>query len=71
MGRKINRSAAFLDGHIVIRTASGMETRFPVAANPRLNQGLLAQLNHIEISPLGLYWADFYAIWDSKVFSNL
>jgi hypothetical protein len=37
---------------------SGDEIRFPVAENPRLARGTVAQLNHIEISPFGLHWPD-------------
>lgn len=52
------RSASFQDGQIVIAMESGIELRFPVAKNPRLARGTPAQLNHIEISPLGLHWPD-------------
>ena len=52
------QTAAFRDGHIIVRMASGTEIRFPVAGNPRLSKGTEAQLNHIEISPLGLHWPE-------------
>jgi len=52
------RSAAYMNGGIVIRMESGAEIRFPVADNPRLAAGSPAQLNHIEISPFGLHWPD-------------
>jgi hypothetical protein len=51
-------SAAHVEGWIVIKMESGAETRFPVADNPRLASGTAQQLNHIEISPLGLHWPD-------------
>jgi len=37
---------------------SGVEIRFPVAANPRLAHGTPRQLNRIEVSPFGLHWPD-------------
>ena len=52
------RSAAHVDGWIVICMESGAEIRFPVAENPRLAADTHQQLNHIEISPLGLHWPD-------------
>jgi len=52
------RSAAHVDGWMVIRMAGGAEIRFPVADNPRLAAGTHQQLNHIEISPFGLRWPD-------------
>jgi len=52
------RSAAHLDGWIVLRMESGGEIRFPAAENPRLAVGTPQQLNHIEISPFGLHWPD-------------
>lgn len=52
------RSAAHVDGHIIVRMEGGAEIRFPVADNPRLARGTPRQLNHIEISPFGLHWPD-------------
>jgi len=52
------RSAAHVDGWIVIRMASGAQIRFLVAENPRLAAGTHRQLNHIEISPFGVHWPD-------------
>lgn len=46
------------EGHIIIVMASGIEVRFPIAKNPRLARGTPAQLDHIELSPLGLHWPD-------------
>jgi hypothetical protein len=52
------RSAAHVNGEIIIRMESGAEIRFPVAKNPRLANGTHQQLNHIEISPFGLHWPE-------------
>jgi hypothetical protein len=57
-GSDMARSAAHVDGWIVVRMESGAEIRFPVAENPRLAAGTPQQLNHIEISPFGLHWPD-------------
>ncbi len=51
-------TVSFREGQIVVRMESGAETRFPVAANPRLANGTEAQLNHVEISPFGIHWPD-------------
>lgn len=50
--------AHFEGGYIIISMKSGVEIRFPVRDNPRLQGATAAQLNHIEISPLGLHWPD-------------
>ncbi len=50
--------AFHLDGQIVLVMESEVELRFPVAKNPRLARGTPAQLDHIELSPLGLRWPD-------------
>ena len=52
------RSAAHVNGEIVVRMGSGAEICFPVAENPRLARGTHRQLNHIEISPFGLHWPE-------------
>jgi hypothetical protein len=52
------RSAAHVNGDIIIRMESGAEIRFPVVKNPRLARGTPRQLNHIEISPFGLHWPE-------------
>ena len=52
------RRAFHQDGFIVIVMASGVELRFPVAKNPRLARGTPAQLDRIELSPLGLHWPE-------------
>lgn len=52
------KTASYVDGHIVVRMDSGVEFRFPVSGNPRLQKGTAQQLNNIEISPFGLHWPD-------------
>jgi hypothetical protein len=52
------RSAAHVNGEIIVRMESGVEIRFPVTQNPRLARGTREQLNHIEISPFGLHWPE-------------
>jgi hypothetical protein len=52
------RTAAFIDGYIVVRMESGLAMRFPVSGNPRLAKGTADQLNNIEISPFGLHRPD-------------
>lgn len=51
-------SAAYSQGHVVVRFASGLEIRFPVAKSPRLACGSEAELRKIEVSPFGLHWPD-------------
>ena len=51
-------SALFRDGEMIVKVSDGEEIRFPVAQNPRLARGTPAQLNRVEISPLGIYWPD-------------
>jgi hypothetical protein len=50
--------AKYAKGHITVKLGDGVEIKFPVAGNPRLARGTVAQLNNIEISPYGLHWAD-------------
>jgi Protein of unknown function (DUF2442) len=54
----IARSATYLDGYIVIRMDSGVEIRFPIAKNPRLENGTENELKNIKISHYGLHWPD-------------
>ena len=54
----IARSAAHVDGHIVVRMERGAEIRFPVTENPRLARGPARQLGNIKLSPFGLHWPD-------------
>jgi hypothetical protein len=51
-------SARYEDAHIIIKMQSGVDIRFPVAGNKRLNCGTPEQLNNIEVSPYGLHWPD-------------
>ena len=50
--------AVFAHGFVHVTMATGVEIKFPVSANPRLEGGSPSQLNNIEISPLGLHWPD-------------
>jgi len=43
---------------MIVLMEDGSELRFPVADNPRLSCGTVAQLNKVEISPFGLHWPD-------------
>lgn len=43
---------------MVVEMEDGSELCFPVAENPRLSCGTIAQLNNVEISPFGLHWPD-------------
>jgi hypothetical protein len=52
------RSAGFRDGFIFVVLQSGAELRFPASENPRLAQATPAQLNNVELSPVGLHWPD-------------
>lgn len=54
----IARSATYLDGYILVRMNSGVEIRFPVGNNPRLEKGSEQELMNIIISPFGLHWPD-------------
>ena len=48
-------SARYEQGKIIVERESGVELRFPVAANPRLARGTPEQLNPMEVSPYGLH----------------
>jgi hypothetical protein len=52
------RKAVYRNGKIIVTMGNSHELRFPVAQNPRLARGTVAQLNNIEISPFGLHWPD-------------
>lgn len=52
------KSACFDAGYIRITMKSGLEIRFPIHDNRRLRDASPSQLNHIEISPMGLHWPD-------------
>jgi hypothetical protein len=54
----IARSANYVDGYIIVCMDSGVEIRFPVAKNPRLENGADKELKNIKISPYGLHWPD-------------
>jgi hypothetical protein len=46
------------DGIMIVAFEGGVEIRFPVKENPRLAKGSPGQLDHVEISPMGLHWPD-------------
>ena len=48
----------YQDGQIIVAMESGVDIRFPVAGNSRLEKGTPQQLNHVEVSPYGLHWPD-------------
>ncbi len=50
--------AHYRDGKIHVLMESGLEFAFPLRGNPRLEGKPIAQLNRIELSPLGLHWPD-------------
>jgi hypothetical protein len=52
------KTARYATGQIIIEMHSGLEIRFPVKGNPRLEKGNPAQLNRIELSPFGLHWPE-------------
>jgi hypothetical protein len=47
------RSVVYRDGEIIVSMQSGVEIRFPVAANPRLARSTSAQLQNMELSLFG------------------
>jgi len=51
-------TARYEAGYIIIEMESGIDIRFPVAGNKRLNHGSAEQLNNIEVSTFGLHWPD-------------
>jgi hypothetical protein len=52
------KSASDSNGFIEVTMESGLEYRFPINGNSRLEKGNEMQLNNIEISPFGLHWPD-------------
>lgn len=50
--------ASYSDGYIHVIMETGVEMKFPVEKNPRLQNGSPAQLNNMEISPFGLHWPE-------------
>ncbi|WP_269539320.1 DUF2442 domain-containing protein [Cerasicoccus fimbriatus] len=52
------KAAAFANGYVTVVMESGVEVKFPIKGNPRLEQGTEVQLNNIELSPFGLHWPD-------------
>ncbi len=52
------KSASYFEGYISVSMESGLDYRFPIAGNPRFQNGTDKELNNIEISPFGLHWPD-------------
>lgn len=52
------KSARYDSSHVIITLQSGVEVKFPIRGNQRLERASAEQLNHIEVSPLGLHWPD-------------
>lgn len=52
------KTALYIEGRVVIELQSGVTIEFPVQGNKRLEGASNAQLNNIEVSPLGLHWPD-------------
>ena len=52
------RSATYADGYVKVEMESGVELKFPIKGNPRLENGSDQKLKKIEISPFGLHWPD-------------
>lgn len=50
--------ATYANGYVKVVMKSGVELKFPVSGNPRLEKGNDTELNRIEISPFGLHWPD-------------
>jgi len=50
------KAASYADGMVVVQMDSGVELRFPITGNPRLEKASQEQLNKIEVSPYGLHW---------------
>lgn len=49
-------SANYEHGFVFLKCESGLEVKFPVAGNPRLENASAADLSQIEISPFGIHW---------------
>lgn len=49
-------STRYSKGHVIVCFQSGVEIRFPIAANPHLSGATEAALSRIEVSPFGLHW---------------
>jgi len=50
------KTASYADGMVVVEMDSGVELRFPIERNPRLENASEELLNNIEVSPYGLHW---------------
>ena len=52
------KSAIYSNGYVEIIMESGVELKYPIKGNVRLEGGSDTELNRIEISPFGLHWPD-------------
>ena len=52
------QTAHYDAGYVTVRIAGTVEIRFPTTASARLVKGTEAQLQNIEVSPLGLHWPE-------------
>ena len=50
--------ARYNAGHVFISLKSGVDIKFPIMGNKRLEKATVKELNHIEVSPFGLHWPD-------------
>ncbi len=48
--------ARYQNGLILLTTESGLEIKFPIYGNSRLEGATETDLSNIEISPFGLHW---------------
>lgn len=52
------KKTSFADGYVTVVMESGLEYRFPIKGNERLENGTDAELQNIVSSPFGLHWPD-------------
>ena len=50
------KTASYSKGYVSVTMESGLEYRFPIVGNLRLETGSESELNNIEISPYGIHW---------------
>ncbi|MCG8526970.1 MAG: DUF2442 domain-containing protein [Opitutales bacterium] len=48
--------ASYANGYVTVVMESGVELRFPIKGNSRLERGTEAELNKLELSPFGFHW---------------
>ena len=52
------QKASYSDGYVAVLMESGLEYRFPIKGNERLEKGTDKELRNIVTSPFGLHWPD-------------